>query len=77
MDRFRDRVVLVTGAARGQGRSHALRFAAEGAVVVGTDVCGPISSVTYPMPGVVDLEQTATIANDAGGQGEPEHSRPA
>ena len=45
------RVAFVTGAARGQGRSHAMRLADEGADIIAIDVCGPVSdTITYPMP---------------------------
>ena len=40
--RFEDKVVLITGAARGQGRAHARRFAAEGANIIAVDACAPI-----------------------------------
>ena len=54
------RVALVTGAARGQGRAHAARLAAEGADVVAVDVCRPISdTITYPAPTSEDLAETA------------------
>jgi NAD(P)-dependent dehydrogenase (short-subunit alcohol dehydrogenase family) len=42
MGRFDGKVAFITGAARGQGRSHAVRFAAEGADIIATDLCGPI-----------------------------------
>lgn len=57
--RFDGKVVLVTGAARGQGRAHALRFAAEGASVTAIDACAPVGSAPYPFPGVDDLFATA------------------
>jgi (+)-trans-carveol dehydrogenase len=59
MNRFADKVVLVTGAARGQGRSHALHFAAEGADVIAIDICAPISGLHYPMATRADLDETA------------------
>lgn len=53
------KVVLVTGAGRGQGRSHALTAAREGADVVLLDVCGPIDSINYELATKADLETTA------------------
>ncbi len=54
------RVAFVTGAARGQGRAHAVRLAAEGAHIVAIDVCKSLSdTVTYPMPTADDLAETA------------------
>jgi len=42
MRRLEGRVALITGAARSQGRSHAIRFAEEGADIIGIDICGPV-----------------------------------
>ena len=47
--RLTGRVALVTGAARGQGRSHALALAAEGADVIAVDVCRDLPTVEYPL----------------------------
>ena len=58
MGRLDGRVALVTGAARGQGRSHALRMAEEGADVVAVDLCAPIDSVPYPLATKEDLDET-------------------
>ncbi|MFB1294928.1 mycofactocin-coupled SDR family oxidoreductase [Mycobacterium sp. pW049] len=64
--RFAGKVVLITGAARGQGRSHAVRFAEEGADVIAVDICEQIDSVRYPMPGPRDLEETVRLVESAG-----------
>lgn len=56
--RFQGKVVLVTGVARGQGRSHALRFASEGADIIGMDRCADIASVPYPLATPAELDQT-------------------
>jgi SDR family mycofactocin-dependent oxidoreductase len=57
--RLANQVAVVTGAARGQGRSHALALAAEGASVIALDACAPIATVPYPLPEKEDLEDTA------------------
>ena len=58
MGRFDGKVVFVTGAARGQGRSHALAFAEEGADVIAVDRCAPVDSAPYPMATPDDLAET-------------------
>jgi NAD(P)-dependent dehydrogenase (short-subunit alcohol dehydrogenase family) len=49
------RVAFVTGAARGQGRAHAVKLASEGADVIAVDLCDQIASVPYPMATADDL----------------------
>jgi SDR family mycofactocin-dependent oxidoreductase len=52
------KVALITGAARGQGRSHAIRLAEDGADIIAIDIAGQIASVPYPMATPEDLEIT-------------------
>jgi SDR family mycofactocin-dependent oxidoreductase len=59
--RMQGKVALVTGAARGQGRSHAVRLAAEGADIIAIDVCAQIDNVPYPMATDADLAETARL----------------
>jgi SDR family mycofactocin-dependent oxidoreductase len=59
MSRLTGKVALITGAARGQGRSHAVTMAAEGADIIAIDRCGPIDSVPYELPTPDDLAETA------------------
>jgi (+)-trans-carveol dehydrogenase len=56
--RLEGKVAFVTGAARGQGRSHAVALAAEGADVIGIDLCAPVSTVAYPLSTPDDLAET-------------------
>ena len=58
MGMLEGKVAFVTGAARGQGRSHALRLAQEGADIIAVDLCGQIDTVPYPMATPEDLQQT-------------------
>lgn len=58
MGRVEGKVALVTGAARGQWRAHALRLAEEGADVILVDYCEQIDTVPYPMGRLDDLEAT-------------------
>jgi SDR family mycofactocin-dependent oxidoreductase len=57
--RVAGKVALVTGAARGQGRSHALRLAEEGADIIAVDICEQIESNPYPLATEADLAETA------------------
>jgi SDR family mycofactocin-dependent oxidoreductase len=64
MGKFDGKVVLITGGARGQGRSHALRFAREGADVAFCDIAGQIESVPYGMSSEDDLAETVRQVED-------------
>jgi SDR family mycofactocin-dependent oxidoreductase len=67
MGRVAGKVALVTGAARGQGRSHAVRLAEEGADVVITDVCHDISdALPYSLASKEELEETAKLVAATG-----------
>ncbi len=59
--RVAGKVAFITGAARGQGRSHALRLAQEGADIIAVDICKQIDSVPYPMSTQEDLAETARL----------------
>jgi SDR family mycofactocin-dependent oxidoreductase len=58
MGQVEGKVAFITGAARGQGRSHAVRLAEEGADIIAVDICRQIESVPYPMATLEDLAQT-------------------
>ncbi|HET6966013.1 MAG TPA: mycofactocin-coupled SDR family oxidoreductase [Acidimicrobiales bacterium] len=64
--RLEGKVAFITGAARGQGRSHALRLAAEGADIIAVDICKQIESNPYPLATPEDLEETAKDVENAG-----------
>ena len=64
--RFHGRVAIITGAARGQGRSHALRLAAEGADVVALDICHDLDSVAYDLATRDDLAETVRLVREQG-----------
>jgi SDR family mycofactocin-dependent oxidoreductase len=66
--RLAGRVALVTGAARGQGRSHAVRLAAEGADVIALDLCAPVATLDYETATPDDLATTARLVTEAGGR---------
>jgi (+)-trans-carveol dehydrogenase len=58
MGRLEGKVAFITGAARGQGRSHAVRLAEEGADIIAVDIAAQIDTVPYPMATPEDLAQT-------------------
>jgi SDR family mycofactocin-dependent oxidoreductase len=58
MGRVEGKVAFITGVARGQGRSHAVRLAQEGADIIGIDICKPMDTVRYPLATPEDLEET-------------------
>ena len=66
MERVSGKVAFITGAARGQGRSHALRLAQEGADIVAVDACSDVPSLEYPMATPDDLRETEMLVGDLG-----------
>ncbi len=66
MGKLTGRTALITGAARGQGRSHALRLAAEGANVVAVDMCRDLATIPYPMATPEDLAETRSLVEGLG-----------
>ena len=61
MGRVEGKTAFITGAARGQGRSHALRLAEEGADIIAIDICAQMESVPFPMARPEDLEETVAL----------------
>jgi (+)-trans-carveol dehydrogenase len=66
MGRFDDKVVFVSGAARGQGRAHAIRFAQEGADIIAVDACVNHAGLEYPMSTEADLAETVRLVRAEG-----------
>jgi SDR family mycofactocin-dependent oxidoreductase len=66
MGRHEGRVAFITGAARGQGRAHAVRLAAEGANIVAVDICRDIDSMDYPNATPDDLDETIKAVENEG-----------
>jgi NAD(P)-dependent dehydrogenase (short-subunit alcohol dehydrogenase family) len=66
--RVEGKVAFITGAARGQGRAHAVRLAEEGADVVAINICEPIATVPYEMGTWADLEETVREVEAVGGR---------
>src|SRR5690554_3095198 len=65
--RYEGKVVFITGVARGQGREHAVRFAAEGARIIGVDRCEDLPQTYYPLATEADLAETVKLVEAAGG----------
>lgn len=66
--RVKGKVAFITGAARGQGRAHAIRLAEEGADIIAVDICDTIDSVPYAMASKEDLAQTVKEVEARGGR---------
>lgn len=64
MGRLEQKVAFITGAARGQGRAHAVRMAQEGADIIAVDLCAQIDTVEYPMATTEDLDTTVKLVED-------------
>ncbi len=62
------KVAFITGAARGQGRSHAVTLAEQGAAIIGVDICADIASNPYPMATRDELDETVALVEAAGGK---------
>jgi SDR family mycofactocin-dependent oxidoreductase len=63
---FEGSVAFVTGAGRGQGRSHAVAYAEHGADVVVTDIARDVRTTQYPLATAADLDRTAQLVEEAG-----------
>jgi SDR family mycofactocin-dependent oxidoreductase len=66
MGLLESKVAFITGIARGQGRSHALTLAKEGADIIGLDLCDEIASTSYPGSTVEDLKETVRLVEGLG-----------
>jgi SDR family mycofactocin-dependent oxidoreductase len=66
MGRVEGKVALVSGVARGQGRSHAVRLAEEGADIIGFDICADDPWVEYPLATRDDLDETVKLVEKTG-----------
>lgn len=68
MSDLHGKVALISGAARGQGRSHALALARAGASIVAFDICEQIPTTRITMSSPADLEETRRLVEDVGGE---------
>ena len=66
MGRVTGKVAVISGAARGQGRSHARMLAAEGADIIAVDLCADIETNEYPLARPEDLDETARLVEKEG-----------
>jgi SDR family mycofactocin-dependent oxidoreductase len=64
MGRFDGKTVMITGGARGQGRSHAISFAREGADIITCDIVHDVGSVPYPLARPEDLAETGRLVEE-------------
>lgn len=66
--RLNGRVAFITGVARGQGRTHAIKMASEGADIIGVDICAEIECNSYPLATPEDLAETERLVKEQGRQ---------
>ncbi|MBB5160574.1 mycofactocin-coupled SDR family oxidoreductase [Mycobacterium sp. AZCC_0083] len=66
MGKLDGKVAFITGAGRGQGRAHAVRLAADGADIIGLDICADVDSIDYPQSRPEDLDETARLVEKEG-----------
>ena len=66
MGEFENTVAVITGAARGQGRSHAVALAERGADIIAVDLCADIDAIPYPLATEADLDETARLVRAVG-----------
>ena len=66
MSSLQGKVAFITGAARGQGRSHAIRLARDGADIIGIDICADIAANGYPMGSRDELDETIALVRAEG-----------
>jgi SDR family mycofactocin-dependent oxidoreductase len=64
--RLQGKVALISGAARGQGRAHAVRFAQEGADIIAFDICQQVATAPYPLASLEDLKETQRLVEGLG-----------
>ncbi|MTD55653.1 mycofactocin-coupled SDR family oxidoreductase [Amycolatopsis pithecellobii] len=68
MGRLDGKIAFITGAGRGQGRSHAVRLAAEGAGIIAVDICADVETAPYALSSSDDLAETERLVTAAGGR---------
>ncbi|MBX7432703.1 mycofactocin-coupled SDR family oxidoreductase [Mycobacterium sp. Y57] len=66
MGELSGKAAFITGAARGQGRAHAVKLASEGADIIALDLCDQIASVPYPLATPDDLAATVKLVEETG-----------
>lgn len=66
MGELSGKVAFITGAARGQGRAHAVKLSSMGADIIAVDLCADIASVPYPLATAEDLAQTVKLVEENG-----------